>query len=79
MEQINQALSQFDIVTQQNGGGLRGDGLMSEELSRQAELLRATMSFFRTVEGGEAREAHSVSASPAPANLRLTAGDMELA
>jgi methyl-accepting chemotaxis protein len=79
MEQINQALSQFDIVTQQNASASEEMASMSEELSRQAELLQATMSFFKTVEMGETREAHPSAASQATAMLRLTAGEMETA
>jgi methyl-accepting chemotaxis protein len=47
MEQISQAISQLDLVAQQNAAASEEIASMSEELARQAAILQETMSFFR--------------------------------
>ena len=47
VEQINQALVQFDQVTQQNVASSEEMSSTSEELSSQAEMLQSTVAYFK--------------------------------
>ncbi len=61
--QINEAIQQLDLVTQQNSGASEEMSATSEELAAQAEELQASIAFFK-VERAGAR--HAVPAARAP-------------
>ncbi len=65
--QINEAIQQLDLVTQQNSGASEEMSATSEELAAQAEELQASIAFFK-VERSNVRQAQNTYAAPrAPA------------
>ncbi|MBF0178830.1 MAG: methyl-accepting chemotaxis protein [Magnetococcales bacterium] len=66
-DQINKAIQQLDQVIQQNAGSSEEMAATAEELSAQADLLRQTMSFFKTDEASS----HAIS-PPSAARRQAT-------
>jgi methyl-accepting chemotaxis protein len=67
--QINEAIQQLDLVTQQNSGASEEMSATSEELAAQAEELQASIAFFRVERGNTspAPRAQAPTRAPAPA------------
>ena len=67
--QINEAIQQLDLVTQQNSGASEEMSATSEELAAQAEELQASIAFFRVERGNTspAPRAQAQTRAPAPA------------
>ena len=66
--QINQAISQLDMVIQNNASSSEEVASTSEELSAQGQQLQQTMSFFRVNENGPRHQATTVSVASKPAS-----------
>ncbi|WP_454892353.1 HAMP domain-containing methyl-accepting chemotaxis protein [Agrobacterium vacciniicorymbosi] len=68
--QINEAIQQLDLVTQQNSGASEEMSATSEELAAQAEELQASIAFFKVDRAGASHapraQAPARSAAPAP-------------
>ncbi len=68
--QINEAIQQLDLVTQQNSGASEEMSATSEELAAQAEELQASIAFFKVDRAGASHapkaQAAARSAAPAP-------------
>ncbi|KXG87801.1 methyl-accepting chemotaxis protein [Agrobacterium bohemicum] len=68
--QINEAIQQLDLVTQQNSGASEEMSATSEELAAQAEELQASIAFFRVERGntspGPRAQAQTRAPAPAP-------------
>ncbi|KQO83585.1 methyl-accepting chemotaxis protein [Rhizobium sp. Leaf262] len=67
--QINEAIQQLDLVTQQNSGASEEMSATSEELAAQAEELQASIAFFKVERGnsGHAQKAYTAPRAAAPA------------
>ncbi|UHS59219.1 methyl-accepting chemotaxis protein [Agrobacterium vaccinii] len=66
--QINEAIQQLDLVTQQNSGASEEMSATSEELAAQAEELQASIAFFKVERGnsGYAQKTQARPSAPAP-------------
>ena len=72
--QINEAIQQLDLVTQQNSGASEQMSATSEELAAQAEELQASIAFFRVerADGGQAQKSRTPARAAAPASRPAT-------
>jgi methyl-accepting chemotaxis protein len=70
--QINEAIQQLDLVTQQNSGASEEMSATSEELAAQAEELQASIAFFK-VERGNSGYAQKTQARPSAPAARQAA------
>lgn len=68
VEQINQALIQFDKVTQQNVASSEEMSSTAEQLASQAEMLQSAVSYFkiRDIESKVAKRPERIPAKPSP-------------
>ena len=82
IDQINQAISQMDQVTQQNAALVEEAAAASEAMQDQAARLASAVSVFR-IAGGEPRQAVAVSLQPgrssAPLLAKRSSGSMSVA
>ncbi|HEU4845529.1 MAG TPA: methyl-accepting chemotaxis protein, partial [Burkholderiaceae bacterium] len=75
IEQVNQAVTQMDDMTQQNAALVEQTAAASASLQEQAESLIASMSVFRLEDDGRAApSAQAVGASRTPARTAMPAG-----
>jgi uncharacterized phage infection (PIP) family protein YhgE len=85
IEQVNQAISQMDDVTQQNAALVEQAAAAAGSLKDQADALRSAVVIFRTGEGANSAqpfqptESHAPEKRPAPATVAPKRPDIRAA